>query len=280
MRIDLHAHSTASDGAGSPALVRTEAAAAGLDVVALTDHDTVAGWDEAAAALPPGLTLVRGAEISCTVEGIGLHLLGYLFDPRHAGLADLLARTREDRIPRAQEMVRRLASDGVPIHWEAVLAQTGGATVGRPHLADALVAAGVVRHRDEAFASYLHRSGPYYVRHFSPEPSHALRELRAAGGVAVVAHVGAFRRGRVVSDSVVAALAAAGMVGLEVDHPDHDAATRARLRGLAADLGLLITGGSDYHGWGRSSRLGDETTAPEVYEALVARATGGQPVAA
>ena len=280
-RIDLHAHSTASDGTESPAeLVRT-AVRVGLDVVALTDHDTTAGWDEAAAVVPPGLTLVPGAEISCGRDGVSAHLLGYLFDRRDRALGAELARTRDDRVPRARAMVDKLAAAGVPLTWEQVLARVDpGATVGRPHLADALVSAGVVADRTEAFDSYLHRNSPFYVRHRTIDPVAAVRLVRGAGGVSVLAHAGAHKRGRVLADEVIAEMAAAGLGGLEVDHPDHDEETRARMRALARALDVLPTGSSDYHGTGKVSRLGEETTDPEVYEALVASATGTRPVRA
>lgn len=272
--IDLHAHSSASDGTDDPGQVMEAAAAAGLTVVALTDHDTTVGWDEAAtAAARAGVALVRGTEISTRVrapEGgsISVHLLSYLHDPTDAALADELERTRTSRRTRARAMTELLAQD-YPITWQTVVAHTGDdATVGRPHLADALVALGVVATREEAFATVLHPGSPYYVAHHAPEAEAAVRAVRAAGGVPVMAHPGAGARGRVVSDDTIAALAGAGLAGLEVDHRDHDVATRAHLRDLASDLGLLVTGSSDYHGAGKTNRLGENTTAPEVLEAI------------
>ena len=164
MRIDLHAHSTASDGTDSPAGVVAAAAAAGLDVVALTDHDTVRGWGEAQTAVPPGLTLVRGAEISCAHDGVSLHLLAYEFDPGHQGLAAEMELALDDRVPRAKAIVAKLAAAGHPITWESVLDQLqDGATVGRPHIADALVAAGVVTDRTQAFDTLLHDGSEFFV---------------------------------------------------------------------------------------------------------------------
>ncbi len=275
MRIDLHAHTTASDGTDAPAALGAAARAAGLDVVAITDHDTVGGWTEAARTLPPGVTLVPGVEVSSTAGGVSMHLLGYLFDPGDDELANELGRTRDDRVPRAREMVTRLAGAGYAVTWEQVLTQCGSeATVGRPHIADALVANGVVPDRSAAFAGPLHNSSPHYVRHYAPEPRRIVELITRAGGVTVFAHPGAHRRGVTVDDDVIADLARAGITGLEVDHPDHEPATRNRLRGLAGELGLLVTGASDYHGRGKPQPLGAELTDPETYAELVARASG------
>jgi predicted metal-dependent phosphoesterase TrpH len=270
--IDLHAHSSASDGTDSPAGLVAEAARIGLDVVALTDHDTFAGWADAlSAAEGAGIRVLPGVEMSCALDGISLHILGYLPDSTYRPLVEELARTRDDRIPRARAIVRRLAADGYPVTWDDVLAQVGPeGTVGRPHVADALVATGVVGSRDEAFAGLLHDRSRYYVRHYATDPLRAIRLLREAGGVSVFAHPAASSRGRTVPDAAIVAMAEAGLAGVEVDHPDHDAAARTHLRGVASELGLLSTGSSDYHGAGKAARLGEETTVPEVYEALLA----------
>jgi 3',5'-nucleoside bisphosphate phosphatase len=275
VRIDLHVHSTASDGTQPPAAVVAEAAAAGVDVIALTDHDTTAGWPEAsAAARREGVVLVPGAEISCQAEGISVHLLSYLHDPAEPELAAEMERTRSDRLGRARRMVDLIARDH-PLTWEEVLARVQpGATVGRPHIADAMVAKGLVADRDEAFATVLHAGSPYYVRHYAPGAERAVRLVRAAGGVPVMAHPLAARRGRVVSDDVIAGLAAAGLAGLEVDHRDHEPAEREHLRALAADLGLLTTGASDYHGTGKVNRLGENLTSPGTLARIEAAGTG------
>ena len=263
--IDLHTHSTASDGTDTPGQVVEAAAAAGLSVVALTDHDSAAGWDEAAeAAAGAGVALVRGAEISTISDRVSVHLLAYLHDPTHPALVAELERTRASRLTRLERMAELLGED-YPITWEDVLAQTGpDATVGRPHLADALVAAGVVGTRDEAFATMLRPGTRYYVPHLAPDTVDAVRAVRAAGGVPVFAHPGASQRGRVLPPETIEELAGAGLAGLEVDHRDHDAPTRARLRDLARALGLLVTGSSDYHGAGKPNRIGENTTDPAV----------------
>jgi predicted metal-dependent phosphoesterase TrpH len=269
--IDLHTHSTASDGTDAPGQVMEAAAAAGLAVVALTDHDTAAGWDEAAAAAArTGVALVRGAEISTTSDHISVHMLAYLHDPTHPDLVHELQRTRASRLTRLERMAALLGED-FPITWDDVLAQTSeDATVGRPHLADALVAAGVVATRDEAFATMLRPGTRYYVPHTAPDTVTAVRVIRAAGGVPVFAHPGAAQRGRVVGEDRIEELAAAGLAGLEVDHRDHDDATRARLRDLARTLGLFVTGSSDYHGAGKPNRIGENTTTPGVLEQIEA----------
>lgn len=279
MRIDLHTHSTASDGTDTPAELVANAAAAGLDVVALTDHDTVGGHAEAAVALPEGLTLVTGAELSCRVDGIGLHMLAYLFDPSEPELARERELVRDDRVPRAQAMVRKLQELDVPITWEQVARIAGNGSVGRPHVATALVELGVVDSVSDAFTpAWLGNGGRAYADKHELDPLDAIRLVKAAGGVTVFAHPLAVKRGEVVSESVIARLAAAGLDGIEVDHMDHDQPARARLRGLASELGLLPTGSSDYHGSRKTVRLGEYTTDPEIYGEITRRATGAFPV--
>lgn len=285
MRIDLHTHSTASDGSLPPAEVMRAAADAGLDVVALTDHDTTAGWSAAAAALPAGLTLMPGAEISARWHGadgppISLHLLGYLFDPDHPELSAELARVRQSRLTRGERIVELLRADGLDLTWEEVLGYADGGSVGRPHIGRALVERGLVEDMDGAFASeWLGRR--YRVPKEDIDVFEALRLVRAAGGVVVFAHPKAEKRGRIVTDELIVELAGAGLGGLEVDHADHDEAARAHLRALAADLGLFTTGSSDFHGIHKKIRIGDNaTTTPEVYERILASATGTRPVRA
>ncbi|WP_129294306.1 PHP domain-containing protein [Streptomyces lydicus] len=279
MRIDLHTHSTASDGTDTPAELVRGAAAAGLDVIALTDHDTVGGHAEARAALPAGLTLVTGAELSCRLDGVSLHMLAYLFDPEEPEFARERELVRDDRVPRARGMVAKLRELGVPVTWEQVARIAGDGAVGRPHIATALVDLGVIDSVSDAFTSeWLAGDGRAYVEKHELDPFDAIRLVKAAGGVTVFAHPLAVKRGSCVPESAIAALAAAGLDGIEVDHMDHEEPTRARLRGLAADLGLLTTGSSDYHGSRKTCRLGEYTTDPEIYGEIVRRATGAFPV--
>ena len=269
VRIDLHTHSSASDGTQAPAEVVRAAADAGLDVLALTDHDTTSGWDEAAAAARvAGVALVRGTEVSARSQRVSVHLLSYLQDPGYRPLADELARIADSRVHRAERIVEALSRD-VPITWQQVLDQAGdGTVVGRPHIADVLVVNGVVRDRDQAFATLLHARGPYYVPYHAPDAAAAVELIRAAGGVPVFAPPGADGRGRIVEDAVFDELAEAGLAGLEVFHRDNDEAQRARLEAIAERLGLLVTGASDYHGAGKLNRLGENLTAPEVLAAI------------
>ncbi|WP_075732886.1 PHP domain-containing protein [Streptomyces acidiscabies] len=279
MRIDLHCHSTASDGTDTPAELVRNAAAAGLDVVALTDHDTSRGYAEAIAALPEGLTLVTGAELSCRIDGISMHMLAYLFDPEEPALLAERELVRDDRVPRAKAMVVRLRELGVDVTWEQVARIAGDGSVGRPHVAAALVESGVVGSVDAAFTEqWLSDGGRAHVAKHETDPFEAIRLVKAAGGVTVFAHPGASKRGLTVPDAAIAEMAAAGLDGIEVDHMDHDPETRVRLRGLARELGLLVTGSSDYHGSRKTCVLGEYTTDPEVYGEITRRAWGAFPV--
>src|SRR5580704_4963861 len=270
MRADLHVHSSASDGTDPPAEVMRRAARAVLDVVALTDHDTVAGHAEARAAAGP-VTLLPGMELSCRLDGRSLHLLAYLFDPDQPGLAAELARIRDDRVLRARAMVDKLADLGVDISWEQVAAIAGEAVVGRPHIAPAMAASGAIAAPREAFTrDWIADGGRAYVGRYALDPARAIGLVRAAGGVAVLAHPRA-GRDTWVTDEEITGLAAAGLAGLEVFHPDQSEAERARLLALAHDLDLVATGGSDDHGSLTGYRLGCETTPAEAYQDLLSR---------
>ena len=285
MRADLHTHSDASDGTDSPADVMRRAWLAGLDAVALTDHDTVAGHEQAHRALEEGergvgggLTLVPGLELSCRLDGRSVHLLAYLFDPDHPELAEQTRRIRDDRVLRARAMVSRLVGLGVPVTWEQVAAIAGTAVVGRPHIARAMAAGGVVATPAAAFTrDWIAEGGRAYVAKYALEPSRAIGLVRAAGGAAVLAHPRAGRT-RPLSDDQIAALAAADLAGVEVFHPDQSQDQRAGLLGLARDLGLVATGGSDDHGSFTGHRIGCETTAAGAYQTLLAQTSGAQPI--
>lgn len=269
MRADLHVHSSASDGTDPPAEVMRRAAQAGLDVVALTDHDTVAGHAEARRAAG-ALTLLPGMELSCHLGGNSVHLLAYLFDPGHPELAAEVALIRDDRVRRARAMVDRLTELGVPVSWDQVTGIAGQAVVGRPHIARAMAASGAVASPAEAFTrDWIGDGGRAYVGRYTLDPVRAIGLVRDAGGVTVLAHP---RAGPVVPDEQIGRLAAAGLAGVEVFHPDQSDTERAGLLALARDLGLLATGGSDDHGSLTGYRIGCEITGAHAYHALVARA--------
>jgi predicted metal-dependent phosphoesterase TrpH len=270
MRADLHVHSNASDGSDPPAEVMRRAARAGLDVVALTDHDTVAGHTEAAAAAGP-VTLLPGMELSCRLDGRSLHLLAYVFDPDQPELAAELTRIRDDRVLRARAMVDKLAGLGVDVSWEQVAAIAGQAVVGRPHIARAMADSGAIASPREAFTrDWIADGGRAYVGRYALDPVRAIDLVRAAGGVTALAHPRAGRDTWVTNEQITR-LAAAGLAGLEVFHPDQSEAERARLIALAHDLALAITGGSDDHGSLTDYRLGCETTSGEAYQDLLSR---------
>lgn len=280
MRIDLHTHSTASDGTDPPAEVVRRAGQAGLDVLALTDHDTLAGHAAARQALPPGLTLVTGMELSCRLKGHSVHMLAYgLAAAEGSEVAAECAAIVAARRSRGRDMVARLRELGVDITWPQVEALADG-VVGRPHIARAMVAAGAISRPEQAFTpEWIGAGGRAYVSRYALDPVRALWLIAQAGGAAVLAHPGAVSRGWRVSDEAVSRLARVGLAGLEVQHPDHDQAERSRLGALAADLDLVPTGGSDDHGSLTGYRIGQETCPPESYERLLARygRPAGQP---
>jgi predicted metal-dependent phosphoesterase TrpH len=285
VRIDLHVHSNASDGTDAPAEVVRRAEAAGLDVLALTDHDTQAGIAEARAALPPGRTLIPGMELSCQLELApsggrssqtlptrSVHLLAYLFDPQDPALRAETAQIRDDRTYRAQAMVDKMRELGADVTWEQVSAIADGGVVGRPHLARALAASGAVATPADAFtADWIADGGRAFVDRYAPGIARAVGLVRAAGGVPVLAHPRS--PGYEVPDEVIAALADAGLSGIEVFHLDHDESERMQLTELAKSLNLVMTGGSDDHGAFNGHGLGAETTPQEEYERLLALAS-------
>jgi 3',5'-nucleoside bisphosphate phosphatase len=281
MRADLHSHSSASDGTDAPAEVMRRAGAAQLDVIALTDHDTVAGHWEASGALPAGVTMLPGMELSCRLEGHSVHLLAYLFDPADERLAGEMAEIRESRLHRARAMVNKLSALGAPVTWDQVSEIAAGGVVGRPHLARALVEAGVVPTVADAFTpEWIGPGGRAHVARYALDPARAVRMVRAAGGVTVLAHPRGAERGWRIPDEVVEELAEAGLTGIEVHHPQHDDAERKLLTELASRLDLVASGGSDDHGSLTGYRLGTEVAPEGAYERLVGQATGASPVTA
>ena len=272
--IDLHTHTNCSDGTDTPAQLVNKALAEGLSVLAITDHDTTSGWQAARLALRAELSLVLGAEISClTTNGVSVHMLGLLFDGENLQMQNMLENTRDGRIPRAHKMIELLNAGGINITMEDVESvKPVGATLGRPHIADALVKNGVVSSRDEAFTDLLHNNSPFYVAHMAPTPEDAVSIIRNAGGVAVIAHPFASHRGEVLSAHDFLPLKNAGLNGIEVNHRDHSNEERNALADIARELDLVITGASDYHGTGKLNSLGENLTDKAQWERLESEA--------
>jgi 3',5'-nucleoside bisphosphate phosphatase len=268
--IDLHAHSNRSDGTFTPDEVVRLAAERELDVVALTDHDTVDGLDEAAAAgLASGVEVVPGVELSAEYLGTSVHVLCYWCDADDPGLRGELRRLRDSRFRRGELMVEKLQGLGLPISFERVRAIAGGANIVRPHVAQAMVEAGIVRTEREAFDRYIADGGPASVPKHALDPVDAVALIRSSGGVCVLAHPGMWGDQTSVPDELIERMAAAGMAGLEVEHCDHTPEQRAYYAALAERLGLLPTGGSDCHGARYDPvRLGSALTAPESFASL------------
>ena len=280
--IDLHTHTTCSDGTDSPRELVNKAIAQGLEVLGISDHDTTSGWDEATQTLRGTLKLALGAEISClTNDGISVHMLGMLFDPLHEEMQQVLEETRDGRLPRMRKMIEKMRSEGMDISIEDVVsAMPEGATMGRPHLADALVAKKIVKSRDEAFVELLHNDSRFYVSHAAPTPVEAISLIRRAGGVAVIAHPFASHRGEILKAEDFSELVAVGLNGIEVDHRDQNPDERAMLRVIARELNLVVTGSSDYHGTGKLNSLAENHTSREQWEKLEAQANARRVVTA
>ena len=272
--IDLHTHTTCSDGTDRPRDLVNKAIVQGLEVLGISDHDTTSGWEEATQALRGSLKLALGAEISClTTDGVSVHMLGMLFDPNHKEMQTVLEETRDGRLPRMRKMIEKMQAEGMDISIEDVeKAMPVGATMGRPHLADALVAKKIVKSRDEAFVDLLHNDSRFYVSHAAPTPVEAIALIRRAGGVAVIAHPFASHRGQILKPDDFADLVAAGLNGIEVDHRDQNPDERAILRAIAQELDLVVTGSSDYHGTGKMNLLAENHTSREQWQKLESQA--------
>lgn len=275
---DLHLHSNHSDGTEAPADVVRQAHAHGVRTLALTDHDRTTGWDEAAdQATALEMTFIPGMELSAKHDWRSVHVLGYLFDPHDDALRAETDRIRDDRIGRAERIVRSIGRD-YDLVWEDVVAQTAlDATVGRPHIADALVARGIVRDRSEAFDGILHPREGYYEPHYAPDPLTAVRLITEAGGVAIIAHPVTAGRDRMLPVPFIETLIEAGLGGFEIEHRENTDAGKKKLRALAARHDLIVTGSSDYHGAGKPNLPGENTTSDEMVARLVERGTGTAP---
>jgi predicted metal-dependent phosphoesterase TrpH len=280
--IDLHTHTNCSDGTDSPRELVNKAIVQGLEVLGISDHDTTSGWKEATESLRGTLKLALGAEISClTTNGVSVHMLGLLFDSEHQEMQQVLEETRDGRLPRMRKMIEKMRAEGMDISMEDVeQAMPAGATMGRPHLADALVAKKIVKSRDEAFVDLLHNESRFYVSHAAPTPVDAIALIRRAGGVAVIAHPFASHRGQILKAEDFSELVAAGLNGIEVDHRDQNPDERGMLRTIARDLDLVITGSSDYHGTGKLNSLAENHTHREQWEKLESQANARRVVSA
>lgn len=280
--IDLHTHTNCSDGTDSPRELVNKAIVQGLDVLGISDHDTTSGWKEATESLRGSLKLALGSEISClTTDGISVHMLGLLFDPEYVEMQQVLEETRDGRLPRMRKMIEKMRAEGMDISMADVeQAMPAGATMGRPHLADALVAKKIVKSRDEAFVDLLHNESRFYVSHAAPTPAEAIALIRRAGGVSVIAHPFASHRGQILKAEDFSELVAAGLNGIEVDHRDQNPEERAMLRSIAKELDLVVTGSSDYHGTGKLNSLAENHTHREQWEKLESQADARRVVSA
>lgn len=268
--IDLHTHTNKSDGTDTPRQLVNKAVSIGVKLLGVTDHDTTSGWEEAVQSLRGEIALALGSEISClTPDGVSVHMLALLFDGNHVQMQTMLDETRDGRLPRMRLMIEKMRLAGIDISMDDVeSARPQGATLGRPHLADALVNKGVIKSRDEAFRGLLNNDSIFYVSHPAPTPVDVIRMIRSAGGVAVIAHPFASHRGQILQASHFQELVDAGLNGIEVDHRDQSPDERAVLRNIARDLDLVITGASDYHGSGKVNSLGEFQTSPQQWERL------------
>lgn len=268
--IDLHTHTNRSDGTDTPRELINKAISIGIHVLGITDHDTTSSWTEATQSARGEISLALGSEISClTSDGISVHILGLLFDGANLDIQRMLEENRDGRLPRMRAMIEKMRASGIDISMDEVESvRPPGATLGRPHLADALVKKGVIKSRDEAFQGMLNNDSIFYVAHLSPTPTEAIQLINIAGGVAVIAHPFASMRGQNLTVNGFVDLVEAGLHGIEVDHRDQNPDERGILWAIAQELDLVVTGASDYHGNGKVNSLGEFQTSPEQWEKL------------
>lgn len=267
--VDLHTHSVRSDGTTTPTENVELAVAAGLSGVALTDHDTTDGWEEAASACrATGLRFVPGVELSTELGGRSVHLLGYFVDPAYPPLVEECDRLRNERVRRAEAIVAKLNAMGINVTIGAVTARAAGAPVGRPHIAAAMVAAGAIEDTEAAYCGFIEDGGPAYVPKHALAPEDGVALIRAAGGVAVLAHPGISTRDAPVDLALLDRLTARGLAGVEADHAAHDDEARIFWRAAAAARNLYVTGSSDFHGARKDTLIGAGTTSVAVVDAL------------
>lgn len=274
-RWDLHCHTVYSDGTATPEDLVSQAKLVGLQGVAITDHDTTAGWEDfRSASKSSNMPVIFGSEITAEDSGVFVHMLAYQYNPQDSLIVSMFALTRKRRFERTKRMVEKMSHD-FPITWDDVLSQAklgDLTTIGRPHIADALVKAGVFQTRSEAFAGPVSTRGPYYIPTPSPNVREVIEAVKHAGGVVVIAHPADPQRNRVLlSDAQIISFAAAGLDGLEVYHRGNSKDQRQRLLALAQKCDLLVTGGSDWHGSGKPNRLGEETTSSDVVSEILSR---------
>jgi predicted metal-dependent phosphoesterase TrpH len=270
---DLHTHSAHSDGTNSIAQNVALAGERDLAGIGITDHDTTAGFEEAeAAAVGTDLEIIPGIEFSAEYQGASLHVLGYWVDPTNEALRDEISRLHDARFRRGELMIEKLQALGYPISFERVREIAGGDLIARPHIAEAMVEAGIVADEKQAFDEFISDDGPAYVPKHALDPVDALELIGNAAGVCVLAHPGMWRGSDSVPDELIERMASAGMVGLEVDHPDHDESHRAKYGAMAKRLDLVPTGASDCHGARYDYRMGSDTTPADRYAELRRRA--------
>jgi predicted metal-dependent phosphoesterase TrpH len=264
-RIDLHMHSTYSDGVHSPATLIAIAKSKGIAGIALTDHDSVDGYDELErAAREAGIDVMTGVELSCEFNGRDLHVLGYGVDPRNEKLQALLREFRGARERRGIRIVEKLAEQGVRIDISVVIAKAGGGALGRPHIAEALIEAGYATDHAQVFARYIGEGCPAYVEKYKMHPGQAVASIKAAGGLAFIAHPGYYME----DYDAFLRLLDEGFDGLEVFHPYHIPPVTNRLLALARERGLLISGGSDFHGFAGRDNMGEPTVSHDLFQRI------------